>query len=319
MGQLVRHQVGASLLAALRAEGLGSRDLFEGRQEPVSWFFRVEAYDQSELDILESGAVRTLHAPSALVELVLDELSLAIANIGPEGLAAYLTAEPVGPLAAEEREARQDPEDREDPEEAAGAPPEHAEGHAFSDGEEDAFDDDAFDDHAEERGFGDDAEDGFPDEDEPAWSADREADGPAHPVTGEEPARDDGPALVPDPSALLGYLNIDVAPPALWLDRMRPEPDAHERLAARLTRLAQAEGAGADVVEVHIEGALDAAEQGWADPEARVRPAGVSVHFSFDIPLAGVDERELARVFAQGARVTARGIERMRDVFRAAD
>ena len=62
MPDLTRHQLGALLLAALRHEGLGSRDAFEGRQEPLSWFFRALAYDQSELDILESGAVDTLYA-----------------------------------------------------------------------------------------------------------------------------------------------------------------------------------------------------------------------------------------------------------------
>jgi len=51
------------------------------------------AYDQSELDILESGALDILHAPSALVELALDEVALAGSEIGPEGLAAYLATE----------------------------------------------------------------------------------------------------------------------------------------------------------------------------------------------------------------------------------
>lgn len=231
MPQLVRHQIGASLLAALRAEGLGVRDLFEGRQEPLSWFFRAEAYDQSELDILESGAVHTLHAPSALVELVLDELALAIANVGPEGLAGYFAVE----------------------------------------------------------------------------NEDGEASLPLDPA-----------ALRPDPSVLLGFLNLDVAPPALWLDELEGDLEANERLAGRLTRLARAVGSHADVVEVHIEGALDAAE-GWSDPEAQVRPAGVSVHFTFDIPLAKAGERDLARVFTRGARVGAQALERMREVFAGAD
>ena len=59
MAEITRHQLSALLLSALRDRGLGARDLFEGRQEPLSWFFRVVAYDQSELDILESGALDT--------------------------------------------------------------------------------------------------------------------------------------------------------------------------------------------------------------------------------------------------------------------
>jgi hypothetical protein len=50
-----RHQIAYNLLSALRGAGLGVRDEFEGRQEPTSWFFRCLAYDQSELDIMESG------------------------------------------------------------------------------------------------------------------------------------------------------------------------------------------------------------------------------------------------------------------------
>ena len=92
MSVLTRHQMGAILLAALRQEGLGTRDLFEGRQEPLSWFFRGLAFDQSELDIMESGAIEMLHAPSALVELVIDEFALACANLGMEGVSGYLTA-----------------------------------------------------------------------------------------------------------------------------------------------------------------------------------------------------------------------------------
>ena len=93
MPQLTRQQIGGTLLTALRGAGLGVRDLFEGRQEPVTWFFRCLAYDQSELDILESGALDILHAPSALVELALDEVALAGAVIGAQGLAAYLATE----------------------------------------------------------------------------------------------------------------------------------------------------------------------------------------------------------------------------------
>ncbi len=69
MPHFTRHQIGYNLLSALRVAGLGVRDEFEGRQEPASWFFRCLAYDQSELDIMESGAIDALHAPSALVEL----------------------------------------------------------------------------------------------------------------------------------------------------------------------------------------------------------------------------------------------------------
>lgn len=229
MSQLVRHQIAAALLHALRTEGLGVRDLFEGRQEPLSWYFRALAFDQSELDIMESGAVEVLHAPSALVELVLDELALACANVGLEGLAGYL-------------------------EWAPGA--------------------------GEEGG---------------------------EPVEPEE--------LAFDASVVLGYLNLDVAPPGLWLEERESNPAVNERLASRLAEMAKEIGAGCDAVEVHIEGALDPAG-GWADSQEHVRPAGVSVHFTFDIPLASTDERELARVFARGAETAARALERMRDVFR---
>jgi len=228
MAQLTRHQIGATLLGALRGAGLGVRDLFEGRQEPLSWFFRCLAFDQSELDIMESGAVETLHAPSALVELSLDELALAFANIGPEGLGSYLVGE------------------------------------EYLD-EEDVV---------------------------------------------SEPVPVDF-----DPSVLLGYLNLDVAPPARWLDRREADPEANERLATSLGEMAQAIGGEADSVEVHIEGALDASE-GWADPSAKVRPAGVSVHFTFEIPLIGTNERELAHRFEVGAKTAAASLERMRAVFR---
>ncbi len=85
MSVLTRHQMSAILLAELRQSGLGVRDLFEGRQEPLSWFFRGLAFDQSELDIMESGAIEMLHAPSALVELVVDEFALACANLETDG------------------------------------------------------------------------------------------------------------------------------------------------------------------------------------------------------------------------------------------
>lgn len=230
MAQLVRHQIAAALLQALRQEGLGVRDLFEGRQEPLSWFFRALAFDQSELDIMESGAVEVLHAPSALVELALDELALGAANAGLEGLATYLTRAP-------------------EPGEEEGEPVEASQ-------------------------------------------------------------------LAFDPAVVLGYLNLDVAPPVQWLDERESNPATNERLATRLAAMAKETGREADAVEVHIEGALDA-EGGWQDPGERVRPAGVSVHFTFDIPLTEADERELARIFEEGAATAARAIERMREVFRA--
>jgi len=237
MVQLTRHQIVASLLAALRQHGLGVRDLFEGRQEPASWFFRCLAYDQSELDIIESGAIPMLHAPSALVELAVDEVALACANVGPDGIMSYL----LGP--GEEL-----PEDI-----VPGVAPEH------------------------------------------------------------DPL---GPDEVPTfhPAAILAYLNIDVAPPALWLDERHSDPGANERLAMRLAQMAQEVGGEADAVEVHIEGALDASG-GWSETAAEVRPAGVSVHFTVDIGLAGVDERSLTQRFDHGANLAARALEQMRGVF----
>lgn len=242
MPQLTRQQIGGTLLNALRGAGLGVRDLFEGRQEPVTWFFRCLAYDQSELDILESGALDILHAPSALVELALDEIALAGAVIGAEGLAAYLASDlPDDPV-------------------------------------------------------------------EPFTSS----AGDAAPDLGGEP----GESLFAfHPDVMLGSLVIDVAPPALWLDERPADPEENERLARRLGILAQEVGRDADAVEVHIEGALDASEEGWADSAARVRPAGVSVHFAFDIPLLGVDERELARAFDAGAKAAALSLEAIRRVF----
>jgi len=222
MSTLTRHQMGALLLAALRKQGLGVRDLFEGRQEPLSWFFRVLAYDQSELDILESGALDTLHAPSALVELVIDEMALALTNIEIEGLATYV-------------------------------------------------------------------------------------------MRSDDP--DAMPDLELDPEVMLGYLHVDVAPPALWLDERESDPRKNEALATRLTAIAQQVGASSDTVEVHIEGALDP-EGGWEDPRENVRPAGVAVHFSFDILLVGTGERELADVFQRGASVASEALEALRTVFR---
>jgi len=222
--------MGASLLGELRRAGLGVRDLFDGRQEPLSWYFRVVALDQSELDILESGAVDSLQIPTALVELAIDEMALGMANIGVDGLVTYLLHAPSSVEAA-----------------------------------------------------------------------------------GETKRPDD---LFYDPNIMLGFLAVDVAPPPLWLDERESNPVTNERLAARLTSMAQEIGEDADAVEVHIEGALDP-EGGWASSEGGVRPAGVSVHFTFDIPLVGTEERELARVFARGASVASETLERIRQVFRA--
>jgi hypothetical protein len=166
----------------------------------------------------------TLHAPSALVELVVDEMALGLTNIEIDGLGSYLV-----PL------------------------------------------------------------DGAPDA--------------------------DLPPLDLDPDVMLGFLHVDVAPPALWLDERESDPRRNEALAARLTQIAQEVGAASDTVEVHIEGALDP-EGGWDDPRDNVRPAGVAVHFSFDIPLVGIDERELAGVFSRGAAVAAKALEGIRAVFR---
>jgi len=236
MTQLTRHQIGATLLGSLRQQGLGIRDLFEGRQEPASWFFRCLAYDQSELDIIESGAIETLHAPSALMEVALDEVALACANVGPGGVMSYMLG----------------------PEEIA-----------------------------------DDVVPGVAPELDPL---------------------DPGEDLSFHPSAILAYLNIDVAPPVLWLDERHSDSAANERLALRLASMAQETGDEADSVEVHIEGALDASG-GWSESAAEVRPAGVSVHFSIDIPLAGADERTLTQRFDRGAAIAARALERMRGVF----
>lgn len=233
MPNFTRHQIAYNLLSALRGAGLGVRDEFEGRQEPASWFFRCLAYDQSELDIMESGAIDALHAPSALVELSLDEVAVAAAAIGPEGLLSYLTWE------------------------------------------------------AEEEIF----------RDEPS-----SAGGPV-------------PGLEFHPEAQLGYLALDIAPPTLWMDERRSDPQSNEMLASRLAVMAQEVGGACDAVEVHIEGALDASEDGWTGNTAEVRPAGVSVHLTFDIPLAGTGERELSSCFEDGAATAAAAIEGMRLVF----
>ncbi len=229
MSGLTRHQMSASLLSALRQEGLGARDHFEGRQEPLSWYFRVVALDQSELDILESGAVEGLDVPTALVELAIDEMALALANIGVEGLATYLAS---------------------DPETAS------------------------------------------------------EAGGMVAPET-----------LFLDPAVLLGFLNVDIAPPPAWLEARESDPATNERLANRLAELAREVGEEANSVEVHIEGALDP-KTGWTGPQDSVRPAGVFVHFGFEIPLTGTGERELAHIFADGSAVAASALERIRSVFR---
>ncbi|MEE9207015.1 MAG: hypothetical protein V3U67_01375 [Gemmatimonadota bacterium] len=234
LAQITRHQICATLLAALRHEGLGVRDLFEGRQEPASWFFRCLAFDQSELDIMESGAIESLHAPSAMVELLLDEVALAGANLGADGIATYLAIS--GPYQEE-----------------------------------------------------------------------------ADPLLGALPEAPLGLDLQFHPESLLGYLNLDIAPPTLWLDEREADPQANERLAGMLAEMAQDIGTDSDTVEVHIEGALDATE-GWADT-SRVRPAGVSIHFTFEIPLPGVNERELGHHFASSARTASAALERMRGVF----
>ena len=93
------------------------------------------------------------------------------------------------------------------------------------------------------------------------------------------------------------------------------DPALNEELASGLTGLAQEIGAASDTVEVHIEGALDPSG-GWTDPQENVRPAGVAIHFSFDIPLVGTEERELMTIFARGAAVAAQSVESLRSVFR---
>ena len=230
MPNFTRHQIGYNLMTSLRNQGLGVRDEFEGRQEPTSWFFRCLAYDHSELDIMESGAIDALYAPSVLVELSLDEVALAAAAIGPEGLASYLT-----------------------------------------------------------------------------WHQGESVLGEAYEPPSEEP-----PTADFHPDVNLGYLSLDVAPPTLWMEERRSDPDANEALARRLAIMAQQVGGDCDAVEVHIEGALDASEDGWADRAAEVRPAGVSVHVTLEIQLAGTGERELAPRFADGARTAAAAIEGMR-------
>jgi hypothetical protein len=227
--QLTRHQIGALLLGSLRGQGLGVRDLFEGRQEPLTWFFRGLAFDQSELDIMESGAVEALHAPSTLVELMVDEMALACANIGPEGVLTYLAVLP----------------------------------------------DEASDE-----------------------------------LTSLDPA---GVGL--DPAVILGYLNLDVAPPSLWLEERESSPSANESLAIKLATMAQELGDASDSVGVRMEGMLDPGTD-WGESAAEVRPAGVSVHFTFDVPLVGTGERDLAEIFDVGARIAGEAMERMRIVFR---
>ena len=230
MAEITRHQLGGLLLSALRDRGLGVRDLFQGRQEPLSWFFRVVAYDQSELDILESGALKTLHAPSAMVELVIDELALGLSNVGTEGLGTYLAS-------------------------------------------------------------------------------------PASDLPGHVPDVPGNDALEFDPEVMLGYVHIDVAPPALWLDERESNPIRNDALASRLSQVAQKVGALSDTVEVHIEGALDPAG-GWTEPGESVRPAGVAVHFTVDIPLVGTGKRELAELFGRTAEGARDAVEGMRSVFR---
>jgi hypothetical protein len=182
---------------------------------------------------MESGAIDALHAPSALMELTLDEVALAGVGIGPEGLASYLTGDRIP-----------------------------------------------------------DVDELFPDTSKPSV-----------------------PIVQFHPDVMLGYLSVDVAPPSLWLERLSGDSVGNERLARELALMAQQTGKEADTVEVHMEGALDASEEGWADEAARVRPAGVSVHFSFEIPLEGTGERELGHIFLAGSRTAATAIEAMRRVF----
>ncbi len=134
------------------------------------------------------------------------------------------------------------------------------------------------------------------------------ADGPAN-------ERLDPETIGLDPEVMLGFLHIDVAPPALWLEQRESNPALNEELASRLTGLAQEIGTASDAVEVHIEGALDPAG-GWAEPQESVRPAGVAIHFTFDIPLVGTGERELATILSRGSAVAAEAVERLRSVFR---
>ena len=205
MPNFTRHQIAYNLLSALRGAGLGVRDEFEGRQEPTSWFFRCLAYDQSELDIMESGAIDALHAPSVLVELSLDEVAVAAAAIGPEGLLSYL-----------------------------------------------------------------------------AWETD---DVPFGGVGGSSADPDNALGFHPD--VRMGYLALDVAPPNLWMEERRSDPDSNEALARRLAMMAQEVGGACDVV----------------------------VHFTLDIPLAGVGERELSGRFDDASHTAAAAIEGMRLVF----
>ena len=88
----------------------------------------------------------------------------------------------------------------------------------------------------------------------------------------------DPDSLAIRPETLLGYLSLDVAPPARWLDEREAEPEENERLASRLAEVAHELGGDADDVEVHIEGAVDAGRS-WAEMDGgtHVKPAGVSL------------------------------------------
>ncbi len=220
MADLTRHRLSSLLLSALRRRGLGFRDLFEGRQEPLTWCFRVAAYDQSELDILAAGVLDALHAPCASVELLVDELALGIVNIGVDALSSYLV------------------------------------GHDGRD-----------------------------------------------------------PPLEVDPEIMLGFVHVDVTPPALWFEEWVSHPGENERLASRITRVAQQVGEVSDAVEVHIEGAVDPSNA-WDEGSDNVRPAGVAMHFSFDIPLQDCTARSLTAVFDRAAEAASAAGEAMRTVFR---
>ena len=165
----------------------------------------------------------TLHAPSALIELVVDEMALALANIGLEGFETYLT--------------------------------------------------------------------------------------------GPEPGLSGQDQMELNPEVMLGFVRVDVSPPALWLDERESDPVRNEALATQLTDIAQEMGSNSDAVEVHIEGALESSDE-WTDRRGTVRPAGISVHFSFGVPLIGISERELSAVFSRGAAVASKTVEGIRTVFR---
>ncbi|MCE2422813.1 MAG: hypothetical protein J4G03_05840 [Gemmatimonadetes bacterium] len=94
MAQLTRHRMVQLLISAFDRVGIGMRDQTEGRTEPLSWFFRAAGYDQNELDLLGAAPAEAIDAPSALIELMVDEMALGLHNIGLDGLSSYIrTAE----------------------------------------------------------------------------------------------------------------------------------------------------------------------------------------------------------------------------------